>query len=257
MEGAKMSDTDTATFEEVASSVADLTQAVEDMRAGTVDRTTVEQICENAIAQARGLGDGVPEPDAQRQAEIERLNAIGDVETRAQLALAERAVDVAPILGVEQAKVEKFQTASDRLLILGACMRAANPDKAVHLSELIDRVNLALRVAAFFGPPIPMPTNPYRLPARPLARVRGGRHPEQTADTGQTAIKKVTPGSRQIELEAAKFAAMTLVSKEAEEDQIIPVLPFIEAELRDGQAADIDDAAVNGDTTRLGLGRGR
>jgi HK97 family phage major capsid protein len=113
--------------------------------------------------------------------------------------------------------------------------------------NLIERVNLALRVAALF-PNIPMPSQPFDIPAYPVARQRAGTHAEQTADTGQTKFKVLTPATRKVTLTAVKFAGRVLASKELEEDSIIAILPFIEGELVDYLAADIEDALINGDT---------
>ena len=49
-------------------------------------------------------------------------------------------------------------------------------------------------------------------------------------------------------LTAFKFAGEALVSKEAEEDSIIAMLPFMQDELVDWLSADQEDAAINGDT---------
>jgi hypothetical protein len=51
-----------------------------------------------------------------------------------------------------------------------------------------------------------------------------------------------------VTLTAVKFAGEALVSKEMEEDAIIAVLPFIQQELVDYMAADLEDAILNGDT---------
>jgi hypothetical protein len=45
-----------------------------------------------------------------------------------------------------------------------------------------------------------------------------------------------------VTLTAVKFAGEALVSKEMEEDAIIAVLPFIQQELVDYMAADLEDA---------------
>jgi HK97 family phage major capsid protein len=114
-------------------------------------------------------------------------------------------------------------------------------------SSLIARVNLQLRVAALFDSAA-MPSQPWEIPAYPVARQRLGVHPEQTADTGQTKMKVITPATRKVVLTAVKFAGRVLTSRELEEDSIIAILPFIRRELVDYLSADIEDAIVNGDT---------
>lgn len=114
--------------------------------------------------------------------------------------------------------------------------------------NLIERVNLELRVAALF-PLLSMPTNPWDIPGKAVSRTRLGRHAEQTADSGQTKFTKITPGTRKVTLTAVKFAGEALTSKELDEDSLIAILPLIEEELVEFLAADIEDTIVNGDTT--------
>jgi HK97 family phage major capsid protein len=113
--------------------------------------------------------------------------------------------------------------------------------------NLIERVELQLRVVALFNS-MNMPSNPFEIPGFGV-RTRGGRASEQTADTGQTGFRKVTPATRKITLTAVKFASEALVSKEAEEDALIPILDFIRTELVTQLAHDLEDAVINGDTT--------
>lgn len=202
----------------------------------------------------------------------------GPVRTRAQratYAVEHGAKRAAATLGRPVEDVMEFQRASDELLLLSTVMQcdpretryfqetfkpalraldsttATEGDEWVPTelsSQVIERINLPLRVAALF-PTIPMPTNPFDIPGMGVARVRGGKATEQTADTGQTAFKKITPGTRKITLSAGKFAATMLVSKEAEEDSLIPILPFMQEEIIDFLSADIEDCTLNGDGT--------
>lgn len=190
---------------------------------------------------------------------------------------AERA---AVVLGRKAQDVKRFQEAADDVAILNAVMSAQRPGFDVRetgywheeflpacraidtqtaaegqefvprslSSNLIERVNLELRVAALF-PTIPMPTNPFDIPGRPVSRTRLGKAAEQTADTGQTGFEKVTPGSRKVTLTAVKFAGEALFSKESDEDSIIAILPFTQDELVDYLSADIEDTTINGDTS--------
>lgn len=115
-------------------------------------------------------------------------------------------------------------------------------------STLIDRISLELKVAALFSN-IDMPTQPFEVPGRAVSRTRLGTKAEETADTGQAKFLAVTPGSRKVTLTAVKLGGRALVSKEAEEDAIIAMLPFIQQELVDYLAADLEDAIINGDDT--------
>lgn len=194
---------------------------------------------------------------------------------RAQFAVEHGAQRAAVSLSRPVDDVLEFQRRADELLIMSTILRvdpretnyytehfmpamramdsttAGEGDEWVPTelsSQMIERINLPLRVAGLF-PSIPMPTNPYDLPGMPVARVRGGKAVEQTADTGQTAFKKITPGTRKIVLTAGKFASTMLVSKELDEDSLIPVMPFMQEEIVDYLAADIEDCILNGDGT--------
>lgn len=274
-----------ATIDDVASSVATLKQAVDEMNEGKFDREAVERIAKEVMEASRETRGYTPEPlaldrDGQPvDAELELLGKGRAAQVRAILELPTR--DTAAILRRDVEVIENFRTRADDLVILGALlagqgkvsrpqdlkfygqqfvpsMRAAI-DTATTAegkefvptelsSQLIERVALELRVLALF-PEVTMPTNPFELPAMAVSRTRGGAHAEQTADTGQTKITKITPGTRKVTLTAKKFATEILTSKEAEEDSLVPILPFLRDELVDYTAADLEDAAINGDTT--------
>lgn len=114
--------------------------------------------------------------------------------------------------------------------------------------SLIDRINLALRVPALF-PDIPMPSQPWEVPGRAVARQRGGTKAEETADTGQAKFLAVTPATRKVTMSATKLGMRALFSKDLEEDSLIAILPFVQSELVDFMAADLEDAIINGDST--------
>lgn len=276
---------ETVTLEDVSQSVSQLADAVAQMREGAVDRSTVEQIASEVLAANAQRQGYVPDPvalDAEgnvRDAERELLG--GTPRERFVSLLELPARDTAAVLRREVADIEEFRARADNLVLISAVLagrgKIRDPRETKYYSrqfmpamkaafdtttaaegkefvptelsaQLIERVSLALRVLALFGE-VAMPTNPFEIPAMAVSRTRGGRHTEQTEDTGQTKIKKVTPGSRKVTLTAAKFATMILTSKEAEEDAIIAVLPFLRDELVDFTAADLEDAAINGDTT--------
>lgn len=194
---------------------------------------------------------------------------------RAQYAVEHGAQRASVALGRPTGDVLEFQQRSDELVLLSAMLQVDPRETSYYQeqflpalraldsttsakgvewvptelsSQVIERINLPLRVAGLF-PTIPMPTNPYDIPGLGVARVRGGKAVEQTADTGQTAFKKITPGTRKITLTAGKFASTMLVSKEVQEDALIPVLPFMQQEIVDFLAADIEDCVLNGDGT--------
>lgn len=268
-----------STLEAVAKAVHDLSESVLKMQAGQVDRETVERIAREVVDSQRaaaetanrrtGIGaeDLEPEmPALRRLSPRQRLEIMHARPARRVAAMVRRPVD----------DVSAFQDRADELVLVATMLRADPRETRFYSEEylpamraamdsttategdewvpqgmsasMIERINLALQVANLF-PMVPMPTQPYDLPAAAVSRVRGGKAVEQTADTGQTGFKKITPGTRKVTLTAAKFAAEILVSKELEEDSILPILPFIQSEIVDFVSADIEDCILNGDTT--------
>lgn len=115
--------------------------------------------------------------------------------------------------------------------------------------ELWRLVRLATRVASAF-PTIKMPTNPYKLPSE-IGRMSTFKLDEQTADTGQTLINvadDVNLTSNRT-LTAVGHGGRVLVSKEQEEDSIIPMLEWIREAIILGLAEGREDVILNGDTT--------
>lgn len=273
-----------ATIDDVMQSVATLSQAVADMNENRVDRSTVEAIVQDAVGQAQQVQGGYqPESllldeqgnpiDVEREVlgrtPADRMRAMVDLPVR----------DVAAVLNRDVEVIEHFRQASDHLVILstilGAQGKISDPRELSFYgshyapamnaamdtqtateglewvprdlsSSLIERINLELKVLDLFAE-ISMPTNPYDIPALAVARKRLGRGVENTADTGQTTVKKITPNTRKATLTAAKFWGEGLISKEATEDSLIPALATLEDELIDYLSADLEDTAQNGD----------
>lgn len=267
-------------IDELKGSVAELSRAIQTATEDPLDREKVEKIVEEVVAaqaranpHLRGFMPGDENDDQPELAEIrvkgralgpkERLAYIRSLPTKRAARVARR----------PEEDVEEFKRASDELLLMSTALgvhpretdyfsqeyvpalramdstTAAEGDEFVPTelsSALIERVNLELQVLALFQE-IDMPTQPYEVPGKAVSRVRLGSHAEQTADTGQTTFKKVTPGTRKIVLTAKKFAGEALFSKELDEDGIIPILPFIQEELVDYLVADLEDAHINGD----------
>lgn len=267
----------TEAIDELRRSVSTLSEKVQEMNDGRADRETVERIAAEVVERqiaaardekARGHQPADVDPDAtpalfrgrdrlteihQRSAgEVARLTRIPEADVRAFHDACDTAVLAAMILRRDVRELEFTETT------LRPLARAINTQDAgagvefipTELSaSLIERVNLPLRVPALF-PMIPMPTNPFKVPGMGVARVRGGIHPEQKGNTGQGNFKVAQPGTRQITLTAKKFAARILTSKEAEEDSIIAIMPFLQAEIVDYLSADLEDAVINGDTSQ-------
>ncbi len=262
----------------IAEQIAQLNTGVEQMRSGLLDRDAVTQICAELLAQERSNpvggtgyrpGDYAPDGRVLEGTFHERMAQLHSRD-------AER---LAPMVRQSTDTVRDFQTRSDDVLILQAILsQGGRTDYDVRNSqyyrqeysplvramdtqttaegtewvptmmsnELVRRVSLQLRVANLFRL-IQQPTPTFELPAMGVSRRRTGSHAEQTADTGQTKFKVITPGTRKITMVAVKIAARILVSKEAEEDAIVAILPWIRDEIVDYLAADWEDAIINGD----------
>lgn len=112
--------------------------------------------------------------------------------------------------------------------------------------DLVDKVRMATKVASLFRT-INMPQNPYEIPAvasDATAYLQG----QSTADDA-SKLRASTPGTRKVTLSAVKLAARTLTSEEQEEDSIIPMLPFIRANIIRALADGKEKAILDGDTS--------
>jgi hypothetical protein len=114
-------------------------------------------------------------------------------------------------------------------------------------STMYELVRLETKVWQLFDQ-ITMPTNPYKLPIQ-VGRLNTFKHPEQTADTSQTAIPYSDGNdiSGNITLTAQGHAAYVIISKDLEEDAIIPMLPWLRSEIVKSLAEGREDAILNGD----------
>jgi len=103
-------------------------------------------------------------------------------------------------------------------------------------------------VAALFMT-MPMPTSPFELPIG-VGRISTFKHAEQTADTGQTLIPvgDVNSLSSKTTFTAQGHKSRVLFSKTIEEDSIVPLLPFVRAEMMKSMMEGREDAILNGDT---------
>ncbi len=114
-------------------------------------------------------------------------------------------------------------------------------------NQLFELVRLETKVMALF-PQINMPTNPYVLPIQ-VGRLKSFKQPEQTADTSQTTIPvgDVNSISGKVTLTAVGHAVQVLCSKDAEEDSIVPMLPFLRSQIVSTLAEGREDCTLNGD----------
>ena len=111
-------------------------------------------------------------------------------------------------------------------------------------TELIERVKLALKVAALFRR-FNMPTPTYRFPAEGVEAV-AYLTPESVVDSA-TKITASTPRTRRVTFEARKLAARVVFSEEMTEDSLVPVLPFLKDKLVEALAVAEETSVINGD----------
>ena len=97
---------------------------------------------------------------------------------------------------------------------------------------------------------IPMPSQPYEVPLQ-TGRLTPYKTTEATANSGQTGITKSSVASmtNKLTLTAVGLGVEVLASKEAQEDSIVAILPFLRGEIIASLARGIEDACINGDTT--------
>lgn len=265
-------------IDDIKQSIATATRAIEDLKKDRVDEETVHRMIGEALQRSRTAGKreeagfGYQPGDDDENTEHSARALRG--RDRLEFALTRSKDRAAAALRVREETVEHFQRASDELLILAAATKQAPRDLDYYREEFlptvramdtatagegleyvptllsadfIGRVNLELMVGGLFGT-FNQPSPSFDVPAYGVNRQRMGKHAEQTADSGQTKFTVVTPGTRKITFSAKKFAGEILVSKEAEEDAITAMLPWIQGEIVDYLAADIEDTLINGDT---------
>lgn len=116
-------------------------------------------------------------------------------------------------------------------------------------NELWRLVRLQTKVEQLFRH-IQMPRSPYLMPVQ-VGRVTSAKVSEQTADTGQTLIPvgdgSTITGSKT--LTAVGHGSRVILSKEVEEDSIVPMLQFIQSEIITVLGEGREDGILNGDTT--------
>lgn len=115
--------------------------------------------------------------------------------------------------------------------------------------QLIEKIVLELKVGALFETLV-MPTNPYVIPIE-LADISSSISAENTADSGQTNVDIQSGASLTggVTLTAKAHVTEMLMSKEVQEDSIIPIMPLVERRLVRALSRGREDFMVNGDTS--------
>lgn len=116
-------------------------------------------------------------------------------------------------------------------------------------SRLTERYLLELKLAALFDV-IEMPTSPFTVPYGKTGAT--GYYVAESIADSSTKIKASTSGTGNITFTARKFATRGLISEEATEDSIIPMIPFMERDYALAIAEAVETAIFNGDRTTAG-----
>jgi HK97 family phage major capsid protein len=117
-------------------------------------------------------------------------------------------------------------------------------------ADLVDRVNLELKVASLFNR-ITMPQDPFTLPIKSTGATVYKLGESQTEHESATKITKTEVTTTNVTLASTKLGARVNFSEELSEDSIVPILPMLRAELARSMAEGIENTIINGDTTAL------
>lgn len=117
-------------------------------------------------------------------------------------------------------------------------------------SQLIDLITISLKVSALFSR-IDIPANTFKIPIGTTDDI-AFLVPETTSDNlldDNNVYPRFTPGTGNITFNAKKFAGIIVFSEEAEEDSIIPLLPFLRKKISNAIANAQERATLDGDIT--------
>lgn len=115
-----------------------------------------------------------------------------------------------------------------------------------YAGRMYEKVRMALKVANLFET-VTMPTPTYTLPLEgtDLVAYLGGELKDDPADGSKSwKISKSTVGN--INLVAKKSVCRTVVSDEANEDSLIPIIPYVEKLQTLAHAVALENAIING-----------
>lgn len=115
-------------------------------------------------------------------------------------------------------------------------------------SRLIERFDLSNRMFDLFEP-IPMPTNPYKLPVD-TGDAASFIITETTADdpANSDRVGATTPPTGNFTFTAVGLGNRVRVSYQAEEDAVLSVIPLVENRMLKAMNDGFDDAVINGDS---------
>jgi HK97 family phage major capsid protein len=117
-------------------------------------------------------------------------------------------------------------------------------------TQLLDVITVSLKVAANFAR-INIPANTFKVPIATTDDICF-LVAETNSDNllnESNVYPKFTPGTGNVSFNAKKFAAITVFSEEANEDSIIPLLPFLRMKIANAVANGQERATLDGDTT--------
>lgn len=145
---------------------------------------------------------------------------------------------------------KSLQSVVKALVAVGAAGAGAEWMPTSFSSQLIDVITISLKVAAQFSR-IDIPTNTFKIPIATTDDI-AFLVPEASSDQlldQANEYPKFTPGTGNITFNAKKLAAIVVFTEEAEEDSIIPLLPFIKLKIANAMANAQERATLDGDVT--------
>jgi HK97 family phage major capsid protein len=243
---------DTATLEEVKKQVHDLTELVKkqkDEYAGAAE-TLLKQVLANHPGYTPPSKVEVPLTDAEKRFE--------DIFQKMPKDLHEECDNIlflSKMLKKEPQQLKSWNPFKSKMGDFKKALDTAETGGGADWiptdfsSQLYELVRLSGQVQSLF-PQINMPSNPYKLPIQ-IGRLMSFKGAEQTADTSQTPVTSGHTANitGNVTLTAVNHNTMVPTSKNLEEDSIIPILPFLRAEIVTALAEGRETCILNGDTT--------
>ncbi len=246
-------------FEKMLSSISQIKKAVKDRTSTTnqdeIKKTISEMVSQNrrslveeAMSQFRKGEFTLPNEDREPMPQV--VEKSDDPKVQSFQNWQDTVYLTSKILRVHPRHLNIWQRQSGSVSELKKAMDTATSGEGSEWiptefsAQLIDRVRLALKVAALF-PRVPMPSNPFKIPvvsSDATAKLIG----ESTGDSA-TKISASTPGTRQATLTAKKLAARVLFSEEMSEDSIVATSDFVKQNIAIALAFGLEDALINGD----------
>ena len=251
--------------EEWQALIADIRKAVESKNSGNVvDTKLIEEMLEKRLAKDRGIerkGRFAVAEETSESAEMDDMLFSkaydGDASVQEFRKLNDDCVILSELLDCDPRSLKSFKklraVKNNGSSELRKAMDTATAGEGLEWvptgmsRDVIDIVHLDLKVADLFTE-IQMPTASFDIPGK-NSESSMKLTPQSTGDGTDAKPTASTPGSRKVTLTAIKLMGRVLVSEELVEDNIVPTLPLIKADMADALKRSWEVAILDGDTT--------